>query len=390
MRKMAWMAGLVLAGVTIGGGWAATRTEAAASPLTAPPGVDPRPMGMFGQGPEVAVTLPGARVGRGVSVGTPGVFASLALYPIYGVDQPDTPPVVPLHVALAEGHATVRELPQKKVGTLRFQNDGIAPALALTGTIFSGGEQDRMAAHDVLLPPGGEALRLAVFCVELNRWTPSRKGIRTKGRFGTLPILAGADLRATAQLSDQRQVWEMVDAINAAHCEQADGAALATTLEDPIRDQVQHRLAARLDRFLEEVPASEHLVGVAVAVGGEFRSARVFASRALFASFRSLITRTAAFEVAMREVLAKREETSPTSERPAAAQVAAFMRHLERAPDYQEEVDVSPASTTKLMMSHRGFGTATAWRAPGGDSVPLTASYVAHPKKPKRGASCKL
>lgn len=119
-------------------------------------------------------------------MGAPGIFGALAVYPVYGPDRPGTPTLSPLHVALAEGQALVRELPRKEVNRLRFRNDGPVPALALSGTVFS-------------------------------------------------------------------------------------GAALATTLESRRRDVVRQGLAARVERYLDEVDAAEHLVGFAVAIDGRLR-----------------------------------------------------------------------------------------------------------------------
>ncbi len=391
MRKWPWLTGVVLAAVTTGLGYAATRTVQEVPPVeTDVPDVDPRPLGLFGEGPEILANLPGVPVGQGTSVGAPGVFDELAVYPVYGPDRPDTPEMAPLHVALEQGHAMVRELPSKEVNRLRFRNDGPMPALGLGGTVFSGGEQDRMTAHDVVLPPGEEH-RLGVYCVELNRWNRTRGDVDTKGRFGTMATLAGVDVRGTAQLlANQSEVWKMVDAINTAHCETAGGAPLATTLEDPRKDTVRQGLAARVERFLDEVEAAEHLVGFAVAVNGRLRGARVFASQELYASFRPLLARSAAFEVAMQKVITAPEGWTRTPERPAPAQVAAFMRDLEANPEYVEDVKAGPVGETRMLLSQRGIGSVTSWRAPDGRSIPLTASYAAHPERPERAKSCRL
>lgn len=79
-----------------------------------------------------------------------------------------------------------------------------------SGDIVKGGQQDRVLAVDLILPPRSGRIAISAFCVEAGRW--SRRGSETATRFETSSErIASRELKnATAVTNSQTQVWSEV------------------------------------------------------------------------------------------------------------------------------------------------------------------------------------
>ena len=100
------------------------------------------------------------------------------------------------------------------VGAVEIENKAALPILICAGTVVKGGKQDRQIARDFVV---GARSTVAVdaFCVEQGRWSTTRAGADTKGRFRALNMVATLGVRRSGQyLKDQTKVWEEVGALS--------------------------------------------------------------------------------------------------------------------------------------------------------------------------------
>ena len=132
-------------------------------------------------------------------------------------------------------------------------------------------------------------------------------------------------------------------------------------------------LAARIDAFLAGVPDPRRLVGVAYAVDGEVRGARIFASHELWEASRPTLILTLAGEPTTRPHRRDGEGREPAT----TAAVARFIEDVDRAPVTHERATASD-SVLDFSASASAYGSRTLWRAHGSpDPVLISADYLA-------------
>lgn len=353
---------------------------------------------------EHAGLLPGVPIGDGVTIDEPTLLDNLAVFPVYGARLVETERMTSIEEALSQGKAEVRELTADPSGAevrrLAFENKSDEPVLALGGSVFEGGYQDRMIVRDFVLEPGAIA-ELDVHCAERSRWSPWRSSplrtVDTRGRFAVLATLAGSYLKSTGELTkDQTLMWERVAEVNRAHCQAPPTGTLAATLDDTSLKRDRDAVAARVVRYLDSLPMNDHLVGLGYSVDGIVRDVRIFATNDLFLHFRHALGRTAAFEAlagrtAARHALvdAKAEhatgdtgrmavEPPPSDETTAQGDVVAFVRSIREHPQSTAETQ-GGRTTMRYLYGKRGYGAIAMWRASGQHELPITASFVATP-----------
>ena len=163
------------------------------------------------------------------------------------------------------GLVEVSELDNPSVPTLQVTNLSDFPVLFVEGQTLIGGDQNRTMNVSVLVPAQSKT-PLPVSCVEAHRWGASTRRAYRKGKVapGSLRSakIAGLDYTRVAgdmRPSDQRQVWEEVDRLEAGHLAFSDTAAL-----DDLQDRVETRGAPDLDRLAVQ-PGQ---VGVVFLTGG--------------------------------------------------------------------------------------------------------------------------
>jgi hypothetical protein len=278
-----------------------------------------------------APAIPGVPLGDGEhTVGAPIVVDDVTIFPVYALQQEDLGDFATLEQALADKTAEVKELDATapapasngsnaaptgearrpaqvaqraygygdgaEVNRLVIANHGKLPILVLAGTIVKGGKQDRQIGADVIVEPDDEA-KVAAFCVEPHRWTPSRDGKATGGTFEAQKTLAPSKVREQGQYAkDQSGVWSEVGKVNASSGKTTSTGTLLATLDDPAesarRETRAHALAAGLDR----APAPASIVGIAYGVGGDVRGARWFFHNKAWSLYRESLLATVSAE----------------------------------------------------------------------------------------------
>lgn len=192
-------------------------------------------------------------------VGSPTMAGPLTVFPVW-TEAPATPRS---YLPLAEsGVAVVREHDAgPSAARLTVTNPAPRPVLLLEGTLFTGGMQHRVLAHDVLVAPGATR-DLPVACVEQGRW--SGDAVQEVGRM-CAPLAVRGALRSIRRPDDagrpvpsdtQSDVWARVSGY-----ERRFGSSATGSLVD-----VHRRLAPAVTDVIGEVRPIAGQRGVVVGI----------------------------------------------------------------------------------------------------------------------------
>jgi len=230
-------------------------------------------------------------------------------------------------------------------------NNSARPLILLAGEILTGGKQDRVVGKDRIVPPKGDPIDLAVFCVEPDRW------VATKDNFGSFHTqMAQPSVRRSAMAEqDQQKVWLEVHASAAAMAASASPGA-AREIESTSsyarvmsNDEVKQRVeavAAPLQQSYQELMRElrdRNAVGVVVAVNNQIIWADLFASTALLEKYWPKLIRSYAAEALTRP-------TTPGYPDVRAAQ--AFLQDFEAR---RETVESEPGVYRRTEFAGEGF-----------------------------------
>jgi hypothetical protein len=248
-------------------------------------------------------------------------YRQLTIFPV--AHKPKAALDATKYLTLAEGlkrhQVEVQELKGGgSVNRVHVANTSDRPLLLIGGEIILGGQQDRVLGKDTIIPPRGQAV-VQVFCVEHGRWSGTRSFTQSGG-------LADATIRLRAKYrNDQRQVWAEVAKKNVAFAAQnstdtyrrvATGAAGRKAVK-PYREHIAAALA--------RLPEAPRLVGFIAAINGRITSVDIFATPALFASYRERLLDSIILSAADVPVDRAAEAPSP-------AKAKAFVDAAEAAP----------------------------------------------------------
>jgi hypothetical protein len=182
---------------------------------------------------------------------------------------------VPMNKALADGRLKVKEHADgAEVNTLQVQNTSKDTIYLMQGEVMVGGQQDRMLAQDLLVPPGA-TMDIGAFCVEQGRWSENGGG----QQFGGTAGVVSQNVRKAAAISrEQQDVWEQV-AVNVRKTKaEAPTGSYVSMVNDPAY-QVERK--AYRDRLLQLPAAHPGTVGVIAVSGDRVIGCDVFANASL-------------------------------------------------------------------------------------------------------------
>jgi hypothetical protein len=246
-----------------------------------------------------AEKAPAGRAGD-YTLSGPYAHENLSLFLIHGKDRLRGKDYLTLQEALARKKVVVRET--KDVNKLTIENvSRDAEVFVLSGDIVKGGQQDRVIAHDLILPPKSGKVDLAVYCVEAGRWgrrgkeaddtfgsssasLPSKgaklavRGAAPKGRVARSPAREGAaqgDVWKEVALKQRMLSTNLGKEVRAAESK----TSLQLTLEDK---ELLKAVDAYTKKLSPAVAGKDDVVGFAFAVNGQVYGADVYASNALF------------------------------------------------------------------------------------------------------------
>lgn len=138
----------------------------------------------------------------------PYTHQNLTIFLIHGTDQNTDKPPLTLQEAMAQKKVIVHET--GSVNELSIQNRSAEEVFVQAGDIVKGGQQDRVLALDLILPPKSGRISIEAFCVEHSRW--SQRGNEAVAAFSASDkMLATKGLKLAARNSlSQAEVWENV------------------------------------------------------------------------------------------------------------------------------------------------------------------------------------
>jgi len=249
---------------------------------------------------------PDAAGGKRLKVGKldlsgPHTHDNLTVYLVHGEDQLKGRKYLMLADALAQKKFVIHET--QKVNDLAMENLSDTDVVILAGDILKGGQQDRIAQFDQIVPPKSGKVPLRVFCVErtASRWM---KPLTDKDKtFHASPgQICTNDLRLACR-KDGRQdlVWkdvgkaqEMLSAnANVDVRDKKSDSSLALSLQVK---EVQENIDRYVGRLGKLVDGKSDVVGFVFAINGKVYGYDVYGSPTIFQKVWPRLLRASATE----------------------------------------------------------------------------------------------
>jgi hypothetical protein len=266
----------------------------------------------------------------------PYTHDNLTIFLIHGADPIKGKKFLTLDEALEQKKVIVHET--KSVNQLSVENLSATDEVFIqAGDIVKGGQQDRLLAFDMIVPPRSGKVPIHSFCVEAGRWTG--RGQEAAGWFGSAKDQAAMkDLKLAArQAADQRRVWDNVARAQKKLSENAGGSVKAAGSETSLQLTLEHKkLLAAVDGYVKKLAASGDgqgdVIGFAFAVNGQVNSADVYANSALFRKLWPKLLKASAVEAVAE--LKKDKKFQPVT----AEAVRAFLADAEKGKKTRKEI----------------------------------------------------
>src|SRR5215813_3747225 len=142
------------------------------------------------------------------TVSGPYTHKNLTIFLLHSADQQQVRAPLTLQEAMKRKLVVVRETGD--VNRLTIQNRSNQDVFVQAGDIVKGGQQDRVLALDLIVPPRSGRIPIDAFCVEQSRW--NRRGNEAVTAFSASEnALASKDLKIAAKAkASQSDVWANV------------------------------------------------------------------------------------------------------------------------------------------------------------------------------------
>jgi len=167
---------------------------------------------------------------------------------------------------------------ENEVNALKVTNTGTKAILLMGGDLLIGGHQDRIVAHDVLIPPG-KTISVEVFCVEQGRWSGPTEHFEYNDT--VVP-----DKVRKAAYKGQSEVWSEVDGYNG---RAGFSAGSITVAQGMGSKKVQELIGTNLAKVKSELDKNPNVIGVMFVLNGKVQTMDLFGSPKFFASARDSI-----------------------------------------------------------------------------------------------------
>ena len=262
---------------------------------------------------------------------------NLSVFLIHGKDKIKGQNFLTLQEALVQRKVIVRE--KREVNELSIENIYSEEVYVQSGDIVKGGQQDRMLAVDLILPPRSGRIPIAAYCVENGRW--QKRGTEEVTVFNSSSnVVASREIKLAAKSAEsQGEVWRQVAAAQDKLSSNVGGdvraAASPTSFQLALENKaVQKSADSYFNALSGIIDGKPDVIGYVFAINGKINSADVYASSELFKKLWPKLLKASAIE-AVAEY--RRGEKF---DQPAAASVRGF---LDDAPNGTEkQKDVTP------------------------------------------------
>src|SRR5437667_1760874 len=229
----------------------------------------------------------------------PFTHGNLTVFLIHGKDRIKGQTFITLQEALVQRKVIVRET--RSVNELSIENISREEVYVQSGDIVKGGQQDRMMAVDLILPPHSGRIPISAFCVENGRW--SKRGSEEVTVFNSSAnVIAGRELKLAAKNAEsQGEVWRQVavaqDKLSANTGTRVNGAASPTSFQLALENkEVQESADGYVKALGSIVEGKPDVAGYVVAINGKINSADVYASSSLFKKLWPKLLQASAIE----------------------------------------------------------------------------------------------
>ena len=251
-----------------------------------------------------AQTLParkGQQSGAGdYKISGPYTHENLTIFLIHGKNTISGQNFLTLQEAMERKVVIVHET--KDVNELAVENvSGDQEVYVQSGDIVKGGQQDRVLAVDLIVPPRSGKIPIAAFCVEQGRW--SKRGNETVGKFeSSNEVVATRDLKLAANKSkSQAEVWAKVSEAQEKLSQNTgvtvNSSVSASSLQLSLENGRVKEMTADYVRKLSGIVGGEaDVIGYAFAINGKINSADVYGSSALFRKLWPKLLKASAVE----------------------------------------------------------------------------------------------
>ena len=291
------------------------------------PGQSESGQGQPGQGPSMQA--------GDYRVSGPFTQQNLTIFLIHGKTLIEGKTFLTLQEALEQKKVVVHET--KDVNELSIENRSHEDIYVQSGDIVKGGQQDRVLAVDLIVPPRSGKMPIAAFCVESGRWN-KREGEQSEVFSSASEVVATKDLKLAAKRAkSQGAVWENVTVTQDKLSENLSTRVNSTVSESSLQLAIENRkvqqTAAKYTKALADiVKGQDDVIGYAFAINGAVNSADVYASSALFKKLWPKLLKANAIE-AIAE-LRKDTKFEPAT----AANVKTFLAEAESSKASEKEV----------------------------------------------------
>jgi hypothetical protein len=302
----------------------------------------PPPDGLgSGRGGDVAPNLTAADAGKPLQVTITGPFThdNLSIFLLHGPDQVALKKYVMLAEAIEKKLFVIHET--QSVNELSMEN--LSPdteVILLSGDILKGGQQDRIAQFDLIVPPKSGKIPLPAYCVERTaaRWMSPIDA--SNGTFKASPgqVVSSSCRLAGRYYKDQGGVWQSViesqeklskNVMKDARAKESD-SSLALSLKIKEVTDAGDKYVKTLQPALGE---AKDVVGYAYAINGKVYAADVFGSSELFRKVWPRLIEANAIEAVSD--LEKDKKFEPVT----VAKVEAFLRAADAAKAQSRDLD---------------------------------------------------
>ncbi len=265
----------------------------------------------------------------------PFTQGNLTVFLIHGKDKIKGETFITLQEALVQKKVIVRET--RSVNELSIENISSQEVYVQSGDIVKGGQQDRMMAVDLILPPRSGRIPIAAFCVENGRW--SQRGSEQVTVFNSSAnVVASREVKLAAKMKgSQGEVWREVsvaqDKLSANVGTRVNGNASPTSFQLALENKdVQANADGYIKTLANIVDGKPDVIGYVFAINGKVNSADVYASSALFKKLWPKLLKASAIE-AVAEL-----HRGEKFDAPKPSDVKGFLDDSSKGPEKQKDV----------------------------------------------------
>jgi hypothetical protein len=230
----------------------------------------------------------------------PYTHENLTIFLVHGKDTITGKKFLTLQEAMQQKVVIVHET--QDVNELAIENvSDDEEVYVQSGDIVKGGQQDRVLAVDLIVPPRSGKVPIAAFCVESGRW--SKRGQESAGKFeSSNERLATRDLKLAAnKTKSQTEVWAKVTEAQVKLSNNVGGSVNASASESSLQLSLENKKVQEVtDNYIKKlsgiINGKSDVIGFAFAINGKLNSSDVYGSNALFQKLWPKLLKASAVE----------------------------------------------------------------------------------------------